>query len=172
MRSFIEHINESKKTSLRRELDSFLRREKIFGYTEDILSIIKGEPTDNVISDIAESFKDEEKIKISEADILSMDMHSMLERFLDWNGIKGYSEAILDLSGKKRAEIYGERDLLVWRKKYYYYRPKEGDSVIWAWDNPETTGVPKLFPVSKIYNTPTYYSKEYYKTKEKIYRED
>jgi len=172
MITFLEHLNESSALNpIKEDLYVFLRREKIMGYDKDILSILDEEPSENVIDDIKDSFKDEDNISISKEEIASMDLRSMLSRFLEWNGIKGYTEAIISITGKSKSEIYKDKDLLVWRDKYYYYRPKDGDSSIWAWDNPETEGIPKLIKTEEIYNTSTYYNKDYYKSVEKVYKD-
>lgn len=171
MRTFIEHINEGKKLDpLRGDLFDFLRREKIIGYDESILSILNEEPDDNVIEDLVDSFEDE-SIKISEKDVMSMDIKSMLERYLEWNGIKGYTESIINLTGKSKSELHKGRELLTWKNKYYY-RPERGESTIWAWETPDTEGIPELIKVKTIYKTPTYYSKEYHNKIEKVYSKD
>lgn len=171
MITFNEHLMEGKKLDpLERELYEFLKREKIIGFNIDILSILHTEPTENVIKDIKDYFKEEENINISTREIKTMDLKTMLERYLEWNGISGYSEALINITGKSRSEIYKDRELLVWRNKYYYYRPEDGSSTIWAWDNPETEGIPKLIKTQEIYKTPTYYNKNYFKEIEKVYK--
>jgi len=173
MITFNEHIKEGKVLDpIKEELHHFLKREKIVGFDEDILSILYSEPTENVTSDIKDSFKDGENINVSKLEIETMDIKSMLEKYLEWNGLLGYSESIIRIAGMAKSEIFEGRELLVWRNKYYYYRPKKGSSTIWAWENPECEGIPKLIKVKEIYKTPTYYNKEYYKDVEKIYKKD
>lgn len=166
LKIFSEHINESNKIkdSLRSDIKEFLKRESIMGYTDDIISIIEDEPSESVEEDILDSFS-EEGIELNKEDIGKIEPDVILERYLRWNGINGYSEAILNIAGKSKAERYKERDLLKYRGKYYY-RPNKGDSTIWLWDNKETEGIPDLIKVDQIYNTPTYFGKNYYKGKE------
>ena len=166
LKIFIEHIKESKVSlaSLRSDIKDFLKREAIIGYTEDIISIIEDSPNESVINNIMDSFE-EEGLPFNDEEINKIDLDVILERYLRWNGIKGYSEALLNIAGKNKSERYKDRALLKYMT-YYYYRPNKGDSTIWAWDNKETEGIPELIKVDSIYNTPTYFGKNYYKGKE------
>lgn len=171
MKTFNEHILESQKLDpVKEELHGFLRREKIIGFNDEILSILHSSPLESVIDDIKDSFKEEANINVTSREIRTMDIKSMLDRYLNWNGIPGYTEAIVNILGKTKSELYKGRELLNWRDKYYYYRPENGSSTIWAWDNPETEGIPKLIKTQEIYKTPTYYNKEYFKDIEKVYK--
>jgi len=152
-----------------KDLDEFLRREKIIGFTENILSIIIQKPTVDVISDIKESFRDKDGIDLDTADIMSMEVKDMLEKYLEWQGIPGYTEPIISLAAKT-SFVKKDRDLLVWMNKYYY-RPEKGATSIWVWDNPELEGIPELIEVEKIYGTLDYKGKDYYKT-EKVYQKN
>lgn len=76
-------------------LTSMLDDAGIYGYTADIISILKGEPNDKVIDDIIEGSENGQDKK-SEEEIKNMDKNSMLRLYLQWNGIIGYDDEILD----------------------------------------------------------------------------
>ena len=148
------------------EIDAFLRREKIIGFTKNIMSILVQKPTDEVISDIKEAFEDTDGINLDTDDILSMEVKDMLEKYLSWHGIESYTEPVISLASKSTKNDE-DREILVWMNKYYY-RPERGAKSVWTWDNPELNGIPELVEIEKIYGTLDYRGKEYYKT-EKIY---
>lgn len=173
MKTFIDHIKENQVLDpIKEELHHFLKREGIIGFDDDILSILNTEPSDSVIEDIKDSFRENENIKISIKDIETMGVKGMLEKYLEWNGLSGYSESIIRIAGMAKSNSGEDVELLVWRDKYYYIRPEKGSSSIWAWDNPEMDGIPKLIRVKEIYNTPTYYDEDYYKGREKVYKKN
>lgn len=174
MKTYKNFLTESKNNDIKtkfhyifNEIDSFLRREKIVGFTENIISIIVQRPTDDVLSDIKESFYDIDGIKIDDEDINSMEIKDMLEKYLSWHGIESYTEPIISIALKSTTNRK-DREILIWTNKYYY-RPEKGARSVWTWNNPKMSGIPELIGVEKIYGTPDYKGKDYYKT-EKIYK--
>jgi len=132
------------------DLSEFLEREKIYGYEKDILSILKGDPNIEVMNDIKNSFSRYDGIKPENSDIEMMDRKMMLERFLDYKGIKGYTEAILDLWGQYRKE--GKTKVIeIKGKEIFHLKPSKDTLRIWTWDNPDLSGVPSLKTVKSLY---------------------
>jgi hypothetical protein len=138
------------------DLSEFLEREKIYGYEKDILSILKGEPSIEVMSDLKKSFSRYDGIKPDDSDIQMMDRKMMLERFLDYKGIRGYTESILDLWGQYRKE--GKSKVIeIKGKNLFHLKPSKDTLRIWTWDNPKLSGVPSLKTVSSLYGVKNFF---------------
>lgn len=147
---FREKMYEEDNSSFIEALTEFLEREGIYGFEQEITSILMGTPSKDALNDIEKSFYDEEGIDVRKADVIEMNRKSLLERFLELKGIKGYTEAILDLWGQYRKE--GKQKVIkVNDKQLYHLKPSEDTIRIWCWDNPELSGVPKLISVEDIY---------------------
>ena len=138
------------------DLSEFLEREKIYGYEKDILSILKGEPSSEVMNDLKKSFSRYDGISPENSDIEMMDRKMMLERFLDYKGIKGYTEAILNLWGQYRKE--GKSKVIeVKNMDIFHLKPSKDTLRIWTWDNPKLSGVPSLKTVKSIYGVNSFF---------------
>jgi len=138
------------------DLSEFLEREKIYGYEQDILSILKGEPSTEVMNDLRKSFARYDGIKPNDSDIQMMDRKMMLERFLDYKGIKSYTEPILDLWGQYRKE--GKSKVIeIKGKELFHLKPSKDTLRIWTWDNPELSGVPVLKTVKSLYGADKFF---------------
>lgn len=148
--AFRERMYEGNNSSFIEALTEFLEREGIYGFEQEITSILMGNPSKDALNDIEKSFYDEEGIDVRKADVIEMNRKSMLERFLELKGIKGYTEAILDLWGQYRKEGK-EKVIKVNDKTLYHLKPSEDTIRIWCWDNPELSGVPKLISVEDLY---------------------
>jgi hypothetical protein len=138
------------------DLSEFLEREKIYGYEQDILSILKGEPSTEVMNDLRKSFARYDGIKPNDSDIQMMDRKMMLERFLDYKGIKSYTEPILDLWGQYRKE--GKSKIIeIKGKELFHLKPSKDTLRIWTWDNPKLSGVPVLKTVKSLYGVDNFF---------------
>ncbi len=138
------------------DLSEFLEREKIYGYEKDILSILKGDPNLEVMSDLKKSFSRYDGIKPEDSDILMMDRKMMMERFLDYKGITGYTEAILDLWGQYRKD--GKSKVIEIKDKgIFHLKPSKDTLRIWTWDNPKLAGVPSLKTVKSLYGVDNFF---------------
>ena len=138
------------------DLSEFLEREKIYGYEQDILSILKGEPSTEVMNDLRKSFARYDGIKPNDSDIQMMDRKMMLERFLDYKGIKSYTEPILDLWGQYRKE--GKSKIIeIKGKELFHLKPSKDTLRIWTWDNPKLSGVPVLKTVKFLYGVDNFF---------------
>lgn len=131
-------------------LTEFLEREGIYGFEQEITSILMGTPSKDALNDIEKSFFDAEGIDVRKADVLEMNRKSLLERYLELKGVNGYTEAILDLWGQYRKEG-NEKVIKVKDKPLYHLKPSNDTLRIWCWDTPELEGVPKLISVSDLY---------------------
>lgn len=138
------------------DLYKFLEREKIYGYEQDILSILKGEPSLEVMSDLKKSFYRYDGIKPKDLDIQMMDRKMMLDRFLNYKGIKGYSESILDLWGQHHKE--GKNKIIeIKGKELYHLKPSKDTLRIWTWNTPNLSGVPTLKTVKSLYGVKNFF---------------
>lgn len=144
------------------DLLRFLQREKIIGYDEEIISILNSKPNEEVISDLKDSFIERDNIKLNKTEIKTMGVYNMLDRYLQWNGIYGYTESIISVSKNNPYILNNEnRSIVKWKDKYYY-RPNEGDNIVWVWDNEELEGLPIMIKISEIYGR-DFYLKEFNK---------
>jgi len=147
---FRDRMYEKKDSTFIEALIEFLEREGIYGFEQEITSILMGNPSKDALSDLEKSFYDEEGIDVRKADVLEMNRKSMLERFLELKGVNGYTEAILDLWGQYRKDGK-EKVIKVNDKPIYHLKPSEDTIRLWCWDNPELSGVPRLISVDDIY---------------------
>lgn len=138
------------------DLSEFLEREKIYGYEKDILSILKGEPNLEVMSDLKKSFSRYDGIKPDDSDIMMMDRKMMLERFLDYKGISGYSESILNLWGQYK-KVGKSKIIEIKDKELFHLKPSKDTLKIWTWDNPKLSGVPELKTVKSLYGVDNFF---------------
>jgi hypothetical protein len=128
----------------------FMEREGIYGYEQEVESILRGNPLNSVITDIQKDFRDKEGIDVSRADIMDMDRESMLDKYLEIRGIKGYTGSIIDLWGQYR-KAGMTKTLKVKERDLYHLKPSKDTLRIWCWDNKELDGIPTLIPVEDLY---------------------
>ena len=128
----------------------FMEREGIYGYEQEVESILRGNSINSVITDIQKYFRDKEGIEVSRADIMDMDRESMLDRYLEIRGIKGYTGSIIDLWGQYR-KAGMTKTIKVKDKDLYHLKPNKDTLRIWCWDNKKLNGIPTLMPVEDIY---------------------
>ena len=65
----------------------FMEREGIYGYEQEVESIMRGNPINSVITDIQKEFRNKEGIDVGRSDIMDMDRESMLDKYLEIRGI-------------------------------------------------------------------------------------
>ena len=128
----------------------FMEREGIYGYEQEVESILRGNSINSVITDIQKYFRDKEGIEVSRADIMDMDRESMLDKYLEIRGIKGYTGSIIDLWGQYR-KAGMTKTIKVKDKALYHLKPNKDTLRIWCWDNKKLNGIPTLMPVEDIY---------------------
>ena len=128
----------------------FMEREGIYGYEQEVESILRGNSINSVITDIQKYFRDKEGIEVSRADIMDMDRESMLDRYLDIRGIKGYTGSIIDLWGQYR-KAGMTKTIKAKDKDLYHLKPSKDTLRIWCWDNKRLEGIPTLITVEDIY---------------------
>jgi len=128
----------------------FMEREGIYGYEQEVESILRGNSINSVITDIQKYFRDKEGIEVSRADIMDMDRESMLDRYLDIRGIKGYTGSIIDLWGQYR-KAGMTKTIKAKDKDLYHLKPSKDTLRIWCWDNKKLEGIPTLITVEDIY---------------------
>ena len=145
---FKSGLNESEGFS--EALVRFMEREGIYGYEQEVESILRGNPINSVLTDIQKHFRDKEGIDVSRPDIMDMDRESMLDKYLEIRGIKGYTGSILDLWGQYR-KAGMTKTIKVKNKDLYHLKPSKDTLRIWCWDNKKLDGIPTLIPVEDIY---------------------
>jgi hypothetical protein len=128
----------------------FMEREGIYGYEQEVESILRGNPLNSVITDIQKDFRDKEGIEVDRSDIIDMDRESMLDKYLEIRGIKGYTGSILDLWGQYRKEGM-TKTIKVKDKDLYHLKPSKDTLRIWCWNNKDLKGIPVLTPVEDLY---------------------
>jgi|APGre2960657404_1045060.scaffolds.fasta_scaffold04089_8 hypothetical protein len=128
----------------------FMEREGIYGYEQEVESILRGNSINSVITDIQKYFRDKEGIEVSRADIMDMDRESMLDRYLEIRGIKGYTGSIIDLWGQYR-KAGMTKTIKAKDKDLYHLKPSKDTLRIWCWDNKRLEGIPTLITVEDIY---------------------
>ena len=128
----------------------FMEREGIYGYEQEVESILRGNSINSVITDIQKYFRDKEGIEVSRADIMDMDRESMLDKYLEIRGIKGYTGSIIDLWGQYR-KAGMTKTIEVIDKDLYHLKPNKETLRIWCWDNKKLEGIPTLITVEDIY---------------------
>lgn len=128
----------------------FMEREGIYGYEQEVESVLRGNPLNSVITDIQKDFRDKEGIEVSRADIMDMEREPMLDKYLEIRGIKGYTGSIIDLWGQYR-KAGMTKTIKVKDKDLYHLKPNENTLRIWCWDNKDLKGIPTLIPVEDIY---------------------
>jgi len=128
----------------------FMEREGIYGYEQEVESILRGNPLNSVITDIQKDFRDKEGIEVSRADIMDMDREPMLDKYLEIRGIKGYTGSIIDLWGQYR-KAGMTKTIKVKDKDLYHLKPNENTLRIWCWDNKYLKGIPTLTQVEDLY---------------------
>lgn len=128
----------------------FMEREGIYGYEQEVESILRGNPLNSVITDIQKDFRDKEGIEVSRADIMDMDREPMLDKYLEIRGIKGYTGSIIDLWGQYR-KAGMTKTIKVKDKDLYHLKPNDNTLRIWCWDNKDLKGIPTLIPVEDLY---------------------
>jgi hypothetical protein len=128
----------------------FMEREGIYGYEQEVESILRGNSINSVITDIQKYFRDKEGIEVSRADIMDMDRESMLDRYLEIRGIKGYTGSIIDLWGQYR-KAGMTKTIKAKDKDLYHLKPSKDTLRIWCWDNKKLEGIPTLITVEDIY---------------------
>ena len=128
----------------------FMEREGIYGYEQEVESILRGNSINSVITDIQKYFRDKEGIEVSRADIMDMDRESMLDKYLEIRGIKGYTGSIIDLWGQYR-KVGMTKAIEVKDKDLYHLKPNKETLRIWCWDNKKLEGIPTLITVEDIY---------------------
>lgn len=128
----------------------FMEREGIYGYEQEVESILRGNSINSVITDIQKYFRDKEGIEVSRADIMDMDRESMLDKYLEIRGIKGYTGSIIDLWGQYR-KAGMTKTIEVKDKDLYHLKPSKDTLRIWCWDNKKLEGIPTLITVEDIY---------------------
>ena len=128
----------------------FMEREGIYGYEQEVESILRGNSINSVITDIQKYFRDKEGIEVSRADIMDMDRESMLDRYLEMRGIKGYTGSIIDLWGQYR-KAGMTKTIKAKDKDLYHLKPSKDTLRIWCWDNKKLEGIPTLITVEDIY---------------------
>ena len=129
----------------------FMEREGIYGYEQEVESILRGNSINSVLTDIQKHFRDKEGIDVSRSDIIDMDRESMLDKYLEIRGIKGYTGSILDLWGQYR-KAGMTKTIKVKNKDLYHLKPSKDTLRIWCWDNKKLDGIPTLIPVDDIYS--------------------
>lgn len=128
----------------------FMEREGIYGYEQEVESILRGNPLNSVITDIQKDFRDKEGIEVSRADIMDMEREPMLDKYLEIRGIKGYTGSIIDLWGQYR-KAGMTKTIKVKDKDLYHLKPNKNTLRIWCWNNKNLDGIPTLIPVEDIY---------------------
>ena len=128
----------------------FMEREGIYGYEQEVESILRGNSINSVITDIQKYFRDKEGIEVSRADIMDMNRESMLDKYLEIRGIKGYTGSIIDLWGQYR-KAGMTKAIEVKDKDLYHLKPNKETLRIWCWDNKKLEGIPTLITVEDIY---------------------
>jgi hypothetical protein len=128
----------------------FMEREGIYGYEQEVESVLRGNPLNSVITDIQKDFRDKEGIEVSRADIMDMEREPMLDKYLEIRGIKGYTGSIIDLWGQYR-KAGMTKTIKVKDKDLYHLKPNENTLRIWCWDNKDLKGIPTLTPVEDLY---------------------
>ena len=128
----------------------FMEREGIYGYEQEVESVLRGNPLNSVITDIQKDFRDKEGIEVSRADIMDMEREPMLDKYLEIRGIKGYTGSIIDLWGQYR-KAGMTKTIKVKDKDLYHLKPNKNTLRIWCWDNKDLKGIPTLIPVEDIY---------------------
>lgn len=128
----------------------FMEREGIYGYEQEVESILRGNPLNSVITDIQKDFRDKEGIEVSRADIMDMEREPMLDKYLEIRGIKGYTGSIIDLWGQYR-KAGMTKTIKVKDKDLYHLKPNDNTLRIWCWDNKDLKGIPTLIPVEDLY---------------------
>ena len=128
----------------------FMEREGIYGYEQEVESVLRGNPLNSVITDIQKDFRDKDGIEVSRADIMDMEREPMLDKYLEIRGIKGYTGSIIDLWGQYR-KAGMTKTIKVKDKDLYHLKPNENTLRIWCWDNKDLKGIPTLIPVEDIY---------------------
>ena len=126
----------------------FMEREGIYGYEQEVESILRGNSLNSVITEIQKDFRDKEGIDVSRADIMDMDRESMLDKYLEIRGIKGYTGSIIDLWGQYRKS--GMTKTIKVKDKNLYHL-NDNTLRIWCWDNKDLSGIPTLTPVEDLY---------------------
>ena len=76
---FRDRMYEKKDSTFIEALIEFLEREGIYGFEQEITSILMGNPSKDALSDLEKSFYDEDGIDVRKADVLEMNRKSMLE---------------------------------------------------------------------------------------------
>lgn len=148
--------SENEYSGFLQDISEFLEREKIYGYEKDILSILKGDPSPEVMQDLKKSFSRYDGIKPDNSDIQMMDRKMMLDRFLEYKGIRSYAEPILNLWGQYRKE--GKNKVIELRgKNVFHLKPSKDTLRIWTWDNPDLSGVPSLKTVKSLYGVDNFF---------------
>lgn len=128
----------------------FMEREGIYGYEQEVESILRGNPLSSVLTEIQKDFRDKEGIDVSRADVMDMDRESMLDKYLEIRGIRGYTGSIIDLWGQYRKEGM-TKTLKVKDKELYHLKPSKDTLRIWCWKNKDLKGIPTLVPVEDLY---------------------
>lgn len=129
----------------------FMEREGIYGYEQEVESIMRGNPINSVITDIQKEFRNKEGIDVGRSDIMDMDRESMLDKYLEIRGIRGYTGSIIDLWGQYR-KAGMTKTIKVKDKDLYHLKPSKDTLRIWCWDNKKLDGIPTLIPVEDIYS--------------------
>jgi len=85
------------------EISSFLDENGIYGYTNQINTILSNKNiNDNILDDVKDFLVDNNYVdsKFNKSDILKkMSVAAILSAYLGWNGIIGYTEDLLDIAG-------------------------------------------------------------------------
>jgi len=149
--SFIDFKNNIMESSgFSDALVRFMEREGIYGYEQEVESILRGNPINSVLTDIQKDFRNKEGIQVDRSDIIDMERESMLDKYLEIRGISGYTGAIIDLWGQCR-KAGMTKTLKVKNKDLYHLKPSKDTLRIWCWDNKKLEGIPTLMPVEDIY---------------------
>jgi hypothetical protein len=149
--SFIDFKNNIMESSgFSDALVRFMEREGIYGYEQEVESILRGNPINSVLTDIQKDFRNKEGIGVNRSDIMDMERESMLDKYLEIRGISGYTGAIIDLWGQYR-KAGMTKTLKVNDKDLYHLKPSKNTLRIWCWDNKKLEGIPNLIPVEDIY---------------------
>ena len=145
---FRSHLKES--AGFSDALVRFMEREGIYGYEQEVESILRGKPLNSVIIDIMGDFRNKDGIEVDKSDIIDMEREAMLDKYLEIRGIKGYTGSILDLWGQYRKEGMTKK-IKVKDKDLYHLKPSSDTLRIWCWDNKDLEGIPTLIPVEDLY---------------------
>ena len=129
----------------------FMEREGIYGYEQEVESILRGNPINSVLTDIQKHFRDKEGIDVSRSDIMDMERESMMDKYLEIRGIRGYTGSIIDLWGQYR-KAGMTKTIKAKDKDLYHLKPSKDTLRIWCWDNEKLEGIPTLIPVEDIYS--------------------